>query len=337
MTQPPLMALPAVVLVTGATGFTGTVLVRKLIAAGHSVRAIARPQSDTTPLGDLDITWIRGDVFDPAVVAEAAAGVQYIFHMATVFRLGGASDDLFRQVHVESTKLLAEEAAANPAFKRFIQVSTVGVHGHITGRPADEEAPFAPGDDYQQTKAEGELWLRDFAREKGLDITILRPAAIYGPGDRRLLKLFRLATHRVFPLLGFGPSHYHLIHVEDLTNIMLLAAAHPAAAGEAFICGNPDPTTIADIVRTVAEELGRPITILRLPAFPFFAAAALTELLFRPFGIEPPIYRRRIAFFTKDRKFDTGKLKKVLGYETVYSNREGLVQTLHWYRKHGWL
>lgn len=325
------------VLVTGATGFTGSVLTRKLAESGHRVRAIARPSSDTSHLDGFDVAWYRGDVFDPAIVDAAADGARYVFHMATVFRRGGASDELFRKVHIDSTKLLAAKAAATTGFRRFVHVSTVGVHGHIAGKPADENAPFAPGDDYQQTKADSEKWLQSFAAGCGLPYTILRPAAIYGPGDRRLLKLFRMATHRIFPLLGFGPSHYHLIHVDDLTNIMMLAAAHPNAAGEVFICGNPAATTLADIGRTVAAELGRPITVLRLPAFPFFAAAAVTEALFRPLGIEPPIYRRRIAFFTKDRKFDTGKLKNVLGYETVYSNREGLVQTLHWYRDHGWL
>jgi nucleoside-diphosphate-sugar epimerase len=331
------MSAPSTVLVTGATGFTGSVLVRKLAAAGHSVRAIARPSSDISPFDGLDIAWFRGDVYDPALTAQAASGAEYIFHMVTAYRHGAASDDLFRRLHVDSTKLLAGQAAAATGFKRFVHISTIGVHGHITGPPADETAPFAPGDSYQQTKVEGEVWLRNFALERNLPVTILRPAAIYGPGDRRLLKLFRMATRRVFPLLGFGPCYYHLIHVEDLANIMMLAAAHPAAVGETFICGNPEPTTLAEIGRVIAGELGHSLVILRLPAFPFFAVAAMAEVVFRPFGLDPPIYRRRIAFFTKDRKFNTDKLKKVLGYETVYSNREGLVQTLNWYREHGWL
>ena len=190
------------------------------------------------------------------------------------------------------------------------------------------------------TRRSSEDRLREIAERRRTDrvpAVICRCPAVYGPRDRVVLKLFRMATHRVFPLLGFGPGYYHLIHVEDLANIMMLAAAHPAAVGETFICGNPEPTTLAEIGRVIAGELGHSLFILRLPAFPFFAIAAMAEAVFRPFGLDPPIYRRRIAFFTKDRKFNTEKLKKVLGYETVYSNREGLLQTLRWYREHHWL
>jgi nucleoside-diphosphate-sugar epimerase len=325
------------VLVTGATGFTGSVLTRKLAGMNLDVRAIARQSSDTGHLSDLGVTWFRGDVFDPSVVREAAGDAEYIFHLATAYRQGGTSKDSFFNVHVASTRLLAETARSNPDFKRFVHISTVGVHGHIEGPPADENHPFAPGDEYQATKAEAEIWIRQFAEQSGLPVTVLRPTAIYGPGDRRLLKLFKMAAGRFFVLLGYGKCYYHLIHVEDLTEIMLLAAVHPAAPGQVFICGSEEATTLPEIGRIVAEELGHHLTVVRLPAFPFFAAAAVVEAVCRPLGLEPPIYRRRVAFFTKDRKFNTGKLKNVLGYEIVFSNRDGLVQTLRWYVEQGWL
>jgi nucleoside-diphosphate-sugar epimerase len=254
-----------------------------------------------------------------------------------MYREGKTSADVFYRVHVESTRLLAEVALRTPGFKRFVHVSTIGVHGHIDGPPADENHPFAPGDAYQETKAEAELWVRDFADKNNLPVTVIRPCAIYGPGDRRLLKLFKMATRRFFPLLGNGQCYYHLVHVEDLTNAMIRASTHPDALGEVFICGNESPIALPEIGRTVAAALGKRITVVRLPAWPFFALGAVCEAVCRPLGIEPPIYRRRVAFFTKDRKFNTGKLKNVLGYETVYSNQEGLVQTAKWYLEQGWL
>jgi len=335
----PSCAIPAGtrVLVTGATGFTGALLTRKLVRAGLEVHAIARASSNLEALRDLPIHWHRGNVFDEIVVAEAAQGVDYIFHVAAAYREAKHADAMYHQVHVLSTQLLARAALKNPAFKRFVHVSTVGVHGHIANPPADELYSMHPGDIYQQTKADAELWLRDFAQKKSLPYTVIRPAAIYGPGDTRLLKFFRMASRRILFLLGRGQYLYHLIHVDDLTNIMILAATHPSARDEIFICGNSDCVTLDQMARIVAGELGNRFRLVRLPAFPFFLAADVCEWVCRALGVEPPIHRRRLAFFTKDRSFNTRKLREKLGYQTRYSNEAGLIQTTAWYCEQGWL
>lgn len=326
-----------VVLVTGATGFTGRVLARRLAGQGCRVRAIARPSSDLAPLADLDVDWFRGDVYDPATVRAAMTGAHYVFHVAAAFRESGIADAVYRDVHVTSTQLLARAAAELPDFERFVHVSTVGVHGHIDNPPADETAPFHPGDVYQRTKAEAETWLHGFAAEHGLPYTVVRPAAIYGPGDTRLLKLFRMALKPVFILLGRGKCLYHLIHVEDLAAILIRAATHPGAMGQAFIAGSPESVTLEQMGRIVGDELGHPVRVLRLPAWPVFLAADLCEAACRPLKRKPPLYRRRVAFFTKDRSFDTRKLRERLGYTCRYGNETGLRQTARWYREHGWL
>ncbi len=326
------------VLVTGATGFTGQVVVRRLCEAGAKVRAIARESSDLTPLEGLPVEWVRGDVADPDVALRAMVGVRYLFHMATLYRDGGATEEQHERVHVLATRQLAELASRTEGFRRFVHVSTVGVQGHIPGGQAvDETQPFKPGDAYQRTKAEAETWLHGFAREHGLSYTVIRPAGIFGPGDRRLLKLFRMACKPVFPLLGRGKCLYHLIHVEDLAGAILASATAPAAEGEAFICGNAEPIPTARIAELVADELGCRLRLLRLPVWPFFVLAALCEGVCRPLGIKPPLYRRRVAFFTKDRQFDTRKLRDVLGYTPRIGNEEGIRQTARWYREQGWL
>ena len=335
----PFCAIPAGtrVLVTGATGFTGALLTRKLVRSGLEVHAIARASSNMDALRDLPIRWHRGNVFDEAVVAEATQGMEYIFHVAAAYREARHADTMYAKVHVLSTQLLARAALKNPAFKRFVHVSTVGVHGHIANPPADELYAMHPGDIYQQTKADAELWLRDFAQKNSLPYTVIRPAAIYGPGDTRLLKFFRMAAHRILFLLGRGQCLYHLIHVDDLTNIMILAATHASAQDEIFICGNPDCVTLDRMARIVAGELGNRFHIVRLPAFPFFLVADACEWVCRALGVEPPIHRRRLAFFTKDRSFNTHKLRDKLGYQMRYSNEEGLIQTTAWYCEQGWL
>jgi len=326
------------VLVTGATGYTGTVLVKKLVAQGARVRAIARASSNLTPFQGLDIEWVRGDVFDPQVIQQAMVDIEYVLHVAAAYREAKITDETYYNVHVKSTQLLAQEALKTPGFKRFVHVSTVGVHGHIDEPPADEDYRFSPGDVYQRTKAEAELWIRDFAKQTGLPFSVVRPAAIYGPGDKRLLKVFKMAAKPVFPLFGNGQGLYHLIHVDDLTDIFILAAIHPSAQGEVFIAGNKAPSRLQEIASTIAQELGnKRLTFIRFPAWPLFVAADLCEAICKPLGIEPPIYRRRVAFFTKDRAFRTDKLARLLGYTNGIEVADGLRTTTQWYQKEGWL
>jgi len=325
------------VLVTGATGFTGIVLTRKLVEAGLKVSAVARKTSNLAPLEGLDVTWFRGDVFDETIMKEALAGQQYVFHVAAAFREAKSTEKDYWNVHVKSTQIIAEEVMKYTEFKRYIHISTIGVHGHIENPPATEEYRFAPGDGYQRTKLQAEEWLNDFALKNSLSYTIIRPAAIYGPGDRRLVKLFKMALKPYFPLLGKGNCMYHLVHVDDLTNSFIIAATHPDAQGETFISGAEEPIAIADIAHIVARHFGKKTKVIRLPIAPFFLLGDICEFLCKPLKIEPPIYRRRVAFYSKDRHFDISKMKNILGYSPRHSNKDGIIETADWYVEQGWL
>lgn len=330
------LAPGTIVLVTGATGFTGSVLTRKLVERGVIVRAIARNEPPES-LRSLPVQWFRGQVYDPEVVRAASAGVHVVFHVAAAYRAAGVADEVYELVHVTSTKLLVESVSGQPGFQRFVHVSTVGVHGHIDNPPADETYRFAPGDLYQNTKAQAERWLHENAPRFNLPYTVIRPAAIMGADDTRLLKVFKMATKPVFPMLGFGKCLYHLIHVEDLTDAMMLAATHPAAVGEAFIVGNTEPVRLVDMGRLIARTLGYPFRPIRIPAWPFFLAAGLCEAVCKPLGVEPPLHRRRVAFFTKDRAFNTAKLRDRLGFVPRYDNIRGIEETARAYAAKGWL
>lgn len=324
------------VLVTGATGFTGSFLVRKLVELGIKVVALVRPTSNIEPFYDLPIEWVHGDVFNEETVKKAVRGISYIFHLATPYRDARLPDKSFYQVHVLSTQLLAKAALKEADFKRFVHVSTVGVHGHIEKPPADENYPMHPGDIYQKTKVEAELWLKDFAEQK-LPITVVRPAAIYGPGDKRLFKLFKMVWQRWVPVIGNGNNLYHLIHVDDLVNFLIVAAFHPKALGETFICGSKESITFNTMISIISQHYSVPVKFIKIPAAPLFSLGYLFELICRPLGIEPPIYRRRIAFFTKDRSFNTEKMRTLLEFIPAYSDEKGLKEVATWYLNKKWL
>ena len=203
--------------------------------------------------------------------------------------------------------------------------------------PAAEDAPLAPGDVYQRTKLEGERAARDASKAKGIEVVIARPTGIYGPGDRRLLKLFRGVARRRFVILGDGRIFYHLTYIDDLAEGFRLCATVPGAAGRTYILAGGEVTTLNELTAIVAEEAHVPPPRLHLPVWPVWIAGAACEALCAPLGLEPPLYRRRVDFFTKSRAFDITRARQELGYAPQVGLREGIRRTLAWYRDAGWI
>jgi nucleoside-diphosphate-sugar epimerase len=203
--------------------------------------------------------------------------------------------------------------------------------------PANEDAPLRPGDVYQETKLEGERLARDAGERLAVPIVVVRPSGIYGPGDRRLLKLFRGVARRRFPLLGSGEIYYHLTYIDDLVAGFMLCGEHPAAAGRTYILAGAEVTTLNELVALIAQAAGVRPPSVHLPVWPFWIAGAACEAVCVPLGIEPPIYRRRVDFYTKSRAFDITRARQEIGYAPQVSLREGIARTLEWYRRSGWL
>ena len=325
------------VLITGATGFTGSCLTRKLITQNVEVSAIARVTSNLEPFAQLPIKWFQGDVFDPDLINKAMEGVNYIFHLATPFREAKSPDRGYYDVHVNSTQLLAKAALQRPDFKRFVHFSTIGIHGHVEQPPGDENCPVKPGDVYQETKWDGEVWLKQFAQESGLPITVVRPAGIYGAGEKRLLKIYKWIKKGRVPVIGNGDNLLHFIHVEDLTDFAILAATHSEAVGEVFICGSKQAISFKQMIDIVSQHYQVSPQLITFPKSLMFFLGDICEAICRPFGIEPPIYRRRLAFYTKDRSFNTTKMQNLLGFTPSYENEAGLTELAQWYLEAGWV
>ena len=322
------------VLVTGATGFTGGHLARALAARGLAVRALVRDVAKGAGLAAAGIEIVPGDLADRATLPRAVAGVDVVYNVAAVYREAGLPESVYRTVNAEAPGWIVEAARAAHV-RRVVHCSTVGVHGDVEHPPAAEDAPLRPGDLYQRTKLEGERQAR--AAAQGIELVIVRPTGIYGPGDRRLLKLFRGVARRRFVVLGRGEIFYHLTHVDDLVEGFHLAGTVPAAAGRTYILAGGEVTTLNELIATIGDEAGVPGRPWHLPVWPFWLAGAACEAVCAPFGLEPPIYRRRVDFFTKSRAFDIARARAELGYAPRVGLREGIRRTLGWYREQGWL
>jgi nucleoside-diphosphate-sugar epimerase len=325
------------VLVTGAGGFTGAALVRHLLSEGHPVRALVRNREHVSGLAQAGAEVRVGDVRDRDTIAQAVQGVHTVYHLAAVFRQAGVQESEYRTVHVDATRQLVQYSAA-AGVSRFLHCSTVGVHGDVDrAEPATEDAPLLPGDIYQLTKLEGEDVARETAARTGLPLTVVRPGPIYGPGDRRLFKLIGGVARRRFVLVGDGTPRFQMVYVDDLAKGFHLAAMTPNAIGRTYIITGNEAPTLNELVHEIAEVARVPALPWHLPVWPFWVAGAVCEALCVPFGIEPPIFRRRVKFFTNNRWFDTSRARRELGYVPGIPLHDGLRLTLNSYRQLGWI
>jgi nucleoside-diphosphate-sugar epimerase len=322
--------------VTGATGFTGGYLCKALREKGYTVKALVRKTSNKQELEKMGVELIEGDLAEPESLKGKIKNVDIVFHIAALYRQEGVSRDMFTRVNVEGTRAMLEESMA-AGVKRFVHSSTVGVQGEIKNPPATEEAPYNPGDHYQVSKLEGEKLALSYFRAGKIDGVVVRPVGIYGPGDTRFLKLFRHIYKGSFRMIGKGKVLYHLTFVEDLVEGIILAGETPAASGRIYTIGGNEYLSLDRLVKSIARIMEKPVSGFHIPLWPVYTAAFLCEILCRPLGIEPPIYRRRLDFFTRDRAFDISKARKELNYEPKVSLEQGLTRTAQWYKENGWL
>lgn len=321
------------VLVTGGLGFTGAALVLRLLDLGHEVVVLDKQSGlfdDEIRQGGAKIT--MGSITDRSTVSACCEGVEVVMHLAAAFREVGVPDTVYKSVNVTGTQIVAEETVKSGA-RKLVYCSTQGIHGHISDPPGDETSPIAAADYYQQTKFEGEQMLQNIDLGN-TEYTILRPTAIYGPGDpSRFLMIFQRAKKGLFPMFGDGSTFYHPLYIDNLVDAFVLAMAPGVGAGEAYIIGDNDYLPIEELVKKVGNAIGVEVKIPHFPIWPVLIAGHVCEKVCKPFGINPPIFPRRVDWFRQVRAFKIDKARRDLGYEPRVGIDEGLKITGDWYKK----
>jgi dihydroflavonol-4-reductase len=326
------------VLITGGTGFIGSRLALTCVESGDQVRVLGQTNTPAEEenqelLADRGVEVLLGSVTDAGMVLDAVEGRDLVFHLAAAQHEMNVPDRHFHDVNVEGTRnVMKAVESAGPG--RVVHGSTIGVYGDPNGR-IDEESPSLPVNIYGRTKLEAEKTALSYGDR--IPVVVVRIPEVYGPGDRRLLKLFRAVDRGRFFIIGTGENLHHPIYVFDLIEGLLAAATSSHAWGEVLLLAGRDAVTTREMVDAVAESVNRPPPRFRLPMFPFVVAALAMEGSLRPLGIQPPLHRRRLDFFRKSFELSGEKAARLLGSSPRTSFREGARETAAWYRERGLL
>jgi nucleoside-diphosphate-sugar epimerase len=323
------------VFITGTSGFVGGALTRRLAQDGAEIHALCRPASDRSKLDGVTVTWHEGDVTVPSSLAGIFANVDWIIHAAGRLGEPGLPEVVYQRVNVDGTRNVLEAAQESGGKPRVLHVSSPGVLGPIARGLAAEDAPYAPSNPYERSKAAAEQVARDFAA-RGLPVVIARPEFMYGPGDRHVLKLFRAIHRGQFFYIDGGQHLCHPTFVDDAVTGMLLCASR-GQPGQVYHLAGPRPVSFRELGETMASALGVRPPRWNLPRWVAMLGASGLETLARMNGRTPPLSRTGVAFFSEDRLFSWQKAQRELGYTPEHDLVTGLSITVAWYRQQGWL
>jgi nucleoside-diphosphate-sugar epimerase len=318
--------------VTGATGFVGGHLVEALRRRGDSVACLVRTASRAAALRELGCSVVEGCLADARALERMVEGCEAVFHVAGT--LAGRSDADFLPVNRDATERLAG-VCQQLGVRRFLYVSSLAVTGPAErGRPVDESTTPRPLTPYGRSKRAGE----DAVRASGVRFTIVRPPVVYGPRDRQLLRLFRLARHRLMPVLGDGRQELSLVHAADLADALVAATASPRAEGGTYHAAHPAVVTQEELARAVARAVGTRARTIRLPGPVVPPLLFLTGAAARLAGRDPVLSPNKAAeLLAPAWTCSSGSLARDAGWRARIALDVGLTETARWYTAAGWL
>jgi nucleoside-diphosphate-sugar epimerase len=318
--------------VTGASGFVGSRLVSRLLDSGWTVRAFDLGPAPAVPS---DLEYVQGDVCDAAAVGDSMRGIEVVFHLAAALGAARLGEKGFLAVNEGGTRTVLE-AALSRGVKRVVHFSSAGVLGHVAeNEPAGETHALDPRDAYDRTKLAGERAALEYAG-RGLDVVIIRPGWVYGPGDRRTFKLIRTIARGRFVMVGRGRAKQTPIFVDDLVR-GTMQAAEKGRAGEIYNLAGSEVLTVREMAEAIAAACGRTLPRPRIPMGPARAAGAILGGAFGLIGKEAPLNPSRLAFFLHPKPLAIGKARAELLFAPRMDFRRGMELTAAWGRRNGWI
>lgn len=324
------------ILITGATGFLGGSLTRRLLADRAPVRILARDAVAARPFVERGAELVVGTITDDAALQRALAGVTTVYHLAGRLFMPGVPDAEYRITHVDGTQRLLDHCQATGMVARFVQCSTTGVLGVTGNQPADETAPYRPTNVYEATKMEAESLVRKRVAH-GFPAVIVRPGLVYGPSDLHLLGFFRAIQHGLFRPIGRAPVWLHPIYIDDMTEALVRCGQDPLAVGECFHIAGREPTTLAMLAATIAASLDVSLPRGRIPMAAASVLATAGDLLPGSLRSRAPLTRSRLDFLTHSRVYAVAKAQRLLDFTAATDLADGIAQTTFWYQQAGYL
>jgi nucleoside-diphosphate-sugar epimerase len=321
-------------LVTGATGFVGSHLVRALSSGPEPVRALVRRGADAAALEALGVEVVRGDLRDPDAPRRAARGCRAIYHAAALTSHSSAPAGAIFETNVDGTRHLAE-AALDAGVERLVFCSAVKVYGVSRAGTIDEDTPRAPVTPYARSKALAEDLLLDLAARRGLPVVVARLGGILGPGAVGWLGLFQAIAGGRFRMLGRGAGRYPAADISDVVEGLLRCGDVPGVEGRVYQLAGAEPVRLAELIAMIADEVGAPLR-RPLPSAPLAVYGALQRVAMRLGGRSLPRFGR-VEFFLGDRVFDIGRARRELGYAPRTDLRTSVARTAAWFRERGLL
>lgn len=321
-------------LVTGATGFVGSHLVEALVRRGDQVTALVRSPGKATLLEQLNVTRVAGNLENAEALRAATAGQDVIYHVAGLVAARDEAEFLRanRDACSNLIRAVAENGGTPP---RLVLVSSMAAGGPAPrGRPLTGEEPPAPVTQYGRSKLAGEA----VVKESKLPWTIVRPPMVYGPRDREVLKVFKIARNGIAPVFGDGSQELSAVYGPDLAEALIAAGTSSSTIRKVYYACHPEIFQSGELVQRVGATLGKNVKILPLPDWVARGALTITGLAARVAGQATILTPDKANEFLQTAwTGDPGPLIKDGGWHPAHNLDRGLAATAAWYREQGWL
>jgi len=328
------------VLVTGATGFLGAYVIPELSSRGYEITCVVHSRKLNPDL-EKKVEIRVADLTDEDTLVDATKGMDAVVHLAAYYTLFGKRE-LYERVTVNGTRSLIEACQAN-GVRRFVYCSSTEAMGPIESAPADESAPLAPSSEYGRSKAEAERVVRE-SSVRGIEWTIIRPSGIYGPGNVDDVAFWFIVSFAKNSLatrffVGGGEHYIQFVHARDAARALVLALDNPKASiGQTYLVSDDHAVSYRELYSMMAELCGRKPPGISVPKAVAKAMIAPVEALNAITGRPSFMWHRStVDAVTSDRSFSSAKAARELGFKPSLALKEGLKETLEWYRAKGYV